>query len=126
MSVPWVVTLALRATSEHEDGFKACQDAMTLVSNFSLDILQRRWREMLFLGLVVTAFGSWAQTMAQRIVPAPFAAVIYSLDPFLGCLIAWIWLGEQLSFQGRIGAALLLVAVFGQLTYRAVQKETSD
>jgi len=120
LCIPWVLAVALAAAPAGETGSASWASAVALAAQLALDILQKQWRELLFLGLVVTAFGTWAQTLAQRIVPASFAAVIYALDPFWGCLIAGIWLGERLGSEGLVGASLLLIAVIGQLVYQAL------
>lgn len=65
---------------------------------------------VLYLGLVTTALCNWLQTLAQRSVAAERAAVVYAMDPVYGALFAAALLGERLSPQGLVGAAMITVA----------------
>ncbi|KAK1868650.1 hypothetical protein I4F81_011134 [Pyropia yezoensis] len=65
---------------------------------------------VVYLGLVTTALCNWLQTLAQRSVAAERAAVVYAMDPVYGALFAAALLGERLSPQGLVGAAMITVA----------------
>ncbi|GAB0496533.1 hypothetical protein MMPV_007846 [Pyropia vietnamensis] len=65
---------------------------------------------VLYLGLVTTALCNWLQTLAQRSVAAERAAVVYAMDPVYGALFASALLGERLTPQGLVGAAMITVA----------------
>lgn len=70
----------------------------------------------LWTGLVTVAYTIYAQSYGQSRVPATTANLIYSIQPFVTALIAYIVLGETLGVYGYaggtlIGAAVLLVIV---------------
>ena len=66
---------------------------------------------LLYLSLVTTVFANWLQTVGQRDVSAPDAAIIYALDPVYGAGFSFLLLGETLGPQGVTGAGLVLLAV---------------
>jgi drug/metabolite transporter (DMT)-like permease len=69
------------------------------------------WTTLAYLGLVAVAVTTLLQTHAQRSVPAPTAAVVYSLEPVFGAAASFAWRGERLAPLGFVGAALVLVAM---------------
>jgi drug/metabolite transporter (DMT)-like permease len=68
------------------------------------------WGAIVYLGLFATAATTWFQTIGQKWVSAPQAAVLYTLEPLWAALFAWIVLHNVLGLQGRIGGALILGA----------------
>lgn len=64
-----------------------------------------------YLALVATALVAWLQTAAQRVVPAPLAAIIFVLEPVFAALFAWWVVGEVLGPGGWAGGALVIVAM---------------
>eukprot|EP00930_Biecheleria_cincta_P045754 TRINITY_DN31530_c0_g1_i1.p1 TRINITY_DN31530_c0_g1~~TRINITY_DN31530_c0_g1_i1.p1 ORF type:complete len:448 (+),score=50.55 TRINITY_DN31530_c0_g1_i1:39-1382(+) len=70
------------------------------------------WAHILFMGLVTTAFGLWAEARAMRDVDAAPAALIYACEPIWGAAFAFLWRGEEAlnSPCAVAGAALLLLA----------------
>ncbi len=64
-----------------------------------------------YLALVATALVAWLQTAAQRVVPAPLAAIIFVLEPVFAALFAWWVVGEMLGPGGWAGGALVIVAM---------------
>ena len=66
---------------------------------------------LLYLSLVTTVFANWLQTIGQKEVSAPDAAIIYALDPVYGAGFSFLLLGETLGPQGFAGAGLVLLAV---------------
>eukprot|EP00928_Gymnodinium_smaydae_P098109 TRINITY_DN9049_c0_g1_i2.p1 TRINITY_DN9049_c0_g1~~TRINITY_DN9049_c0_g1_i2.p1 ORF type:complete len:364 (+),score=34.79 TRINITY_DN9049_c0_g1_i2:80-1171(+) len=85
------------------------------------EMLKFNFKRIIYLGVVVTAFASWIQTLSQRHVKAEFAAMLCALDPLWGCLFAYLWLGEKLGFVGLCGASLLMSAIVGQLANHALK-----
>ncbi|PXF42288.1 hypothetical protein BWQ96_08007 [Gracilariopsis chorda] len=65
---------------------------------------------VLYLGIVTTALSNYLQTVAQRVVSAERAAVVFALDPVYGALFAATWLGERIGSQGLIGAGVIVFA----------------
>jgi drug/metabolite transporter (DMT)-like permease len=70
------------------------------------------WGAVLYLGVVATALTTWLQTWGQRHVPAPQAAVLYTLEPVWATLFAFALLGERLGLTGVLGASLVILATF--------------
>jgi drug/metabolite transporter (DMT)-like permease len=68
------------------------------------------WPALIFLGLGATAMTAWLQAVAQRVVPAPQAAVIFTLEPVFAAVLGFIMLGETLTIRGMAGAALIVTA----------------
>ncbi|QRN81141.1 MAG: DMT family transporter [Nocardiopsis sp. BM-2018] len=64
-----------------------------------------------YLALVATALVAWLQVGAQRVVPAPLAAIIFVLEPVFAALFAWWLVGEVLGPGGWAGGALVIVAM---------------
>jgi drug/metabolite transporter (DMT)-like permease len=61
-----------------------------------------------YLGVLCTAAIISLQTWGQRHSTANEAAVIYAFEPACAAIFAYFWLGEVMTFQGWIGAALLI------------------
>ncbi|MDE3018220.1 MAG: DMT family transporter [Nitrospirota bacterium] len=60
----------------------------------------------------VFATGAFAiQVWAQKRLPAPRVALIFSLEPLFAAWLAWLFLGEQLSGRGWVGSMLIVGAV---------------
>ncbi|GAA5336297.1 MULTISPECIES: DMT family transporter [Thermus] len=70
------------------------------------------WGAVLYLGVVATALTTWLQTWGQRRVPAPQAAILYTLEPVWATLFAFLLLGERLGPSGLLGAFLVILATF--------------
>jgi len=62
----------------------------------------------LYLGVLCTAAIISLQTWGQSHSTANEAAVIYAFEPGSAAVFAYFWLGEVLSWQGWLGAALLI------------------
>jgi drug/metabolite transporter (DMT)-like permease len=68
------------------------------------------WRAILYLGLAATAATTWLQTLGQKSVSAPHAAVLYTLEPVWAVFFGWLILNEKLGVRGWSGAILILIA----------------
>lgn len=68
------------------------------------------WGAIVYLGLFATAATTWFQTIGQKWVSAPQAAVLYTLEPLWAALFAWMVLGNVLGMRGRVGGAMILAA----------------
>jgi drug/metabolite transporter (DMT)-like permease len=68
------------------------------------------WPALIYLGLGATVITTWLQTVAQQVVPAPQAAVIFTLEPVFASLFSYVALQERLSPRAAAGAALILLA----------------
>ncbi|MBM4133268.1 MAG: DMT family transporter [Nitrospira sp.] len=60
----------------------------------------------------VFATGAFAiQVWAQKRLPAPRVALIFSLEPLFAAWLAWLFLDEHLSGRGWVGSTLIVGAV---------------
>ncbi|GGN06114.1 transporter [Thermus composti] len=73
-----------------------------------MDLGRVDWGAVLYLGVVTTALTTWLQTWGQRYVPAPQAAILYTLEPVWATFFAYLVLGERLSPSGLLGAFLVV------------------
>ncbi|CDG80966.1 DMT family transporter [Janthinobacterium agaricidamnosum] len=64
--------------------------------------------KFIYLGVVCTAAIISLQTWGQRHSSANEAAVIYAFEPGAAAFFAYFWLGEVMTWQGWLGAALLI------------------
>jgi drug/metabolite transporter (DMT)-like permease len=75
-------------------------------------LVQFHWAALLFLGLAATAATTILQAVGQRVVPAPQAAVIFTLEPVFTAIFAYLILRERLNATGGVGAGLIILAAF--------------
>lgn len=68
------------------------------------------WGAVLYLGVAATALTTWLQTWGQKYVPAPQAAILYTMEPVWATLFAFLVLGERLGLAGFLGAFLVVIA----------------
>jgi drug/metabolite transporter (DMT)-like permease len=68
------------------------------------------WPGLLYLGLVCTAATTWLQAIAQKTVPAPQTALLFTLEPVFAAAFGFALLHETLGPRGLIGAGLIVVA----------------
>ncbi|MGD0464504.1 MAG: DMT family transporter [Tepidisphaeraceae bacterium] len=68
------------------------------------------WAALLFLGLAATAATTCLQAIGQRVVPAPQAAVIFTLEPVFTAVLAYLILHQRLTGASGLGAALIVLA----------------
>jgi drug/metabolite transporter (DMT)-like permease len=66
---------------------------------------------IVYLALFATALVAVLQTVAQRVVQAHVAALIFLLEPVFAAIFAFFLLGERLGLLGWIGGALVVVAM---------------
>ena len=79
---------------------------------------------LLYLAIFATALVLWLQALAQRVVPAYAAALIFALEPVFAAIFAYFLLGETLSPQGWLGGALVVLAmIIGE--FRLPKRESS-
>jgi drug/metabolite transporter (DMT)-like permease len=68
------------------------------------------WVALLYLGLVATAATTLLQALGQRAIPAPQAAVIFTLEPVFAVIFGFLVLGEVPTPRGTVGAVMIIVA----------------
>ncbi len=70
-----------------------------------------QWGAIIGLALVCSAFGFVMQPVAQPHTTPEHTALLFSLEPIASAVLAFFALGETLSTQGYIGAALVVAGV---------------
>lgn len=70
-----------------------------------------QWLPLIYLGLIATAFTTLLQTIGQRRVTAPEAAIIYALEPVTASIFSFLLLGERVGLRGLAGGALVVLAM---------------
>jgi drug/metabolite transporter (DMT)-like permease len=73
-------------------------------------VTEFHWPLLIYLGLGCTAATTFLQAAAQQVVPAPQAAVIFTLDPVFAAIFAPLFLHESLGGRELIGAILIVFA----------------
>jgi drug/metabolite transporter (DMT)-like permease len=74
------------------------------------------WPAILYLGFFATAATTFFQTLGQKWVSAPQAAVLYTVEPVWASLFGWLLLHETLGTAGLIGGGMILgAAVFSSM-----------
>jgi drug/metabolite transporter (DMT)-like permease len=68
------------------------------------------WQHVLYLGIAGSAATAWLQVLGQAEVPAPTAAIIYTLEPVWASMFAMIVFGDSFGWRGWVGAAMILGA----------------
>jgi len=74
----------------------------------SLSALLPRAPELLWTGLLTTDAVLLIELVALRDVTSIDAAIVYTLEPCIGAIFAWIALGERFGPLGFVGAAVIL------------------
>lgn len=64
-----------------------------------------------YLTVLATLFTTWVQTRFQKDTTPTRAVVIFSVEPVIASVIAYILLGETLGALGVLGGALILAGV---------------
>lgn len=77
----------------------------------ALPATQVEWGAILGLALLCSAFGFIMQSIAQKYTAPDHVSLIYSLEPVFAMFFGFIFLHEVLSFQGAMGALLILSSV---------------
>ena len=79
------------------------------------------WLAILYLGLFATAATTFFQTLGQKWVSAPQAAVLYTVEPVWASIFGWVFLSQTLGARGLVGGAMILgAALLTQLPSRKV------
>lgn len=81
------------------------------------------WGAIALTAIGVTVGAYLLQIWSQTVLGASTAAVVLSAEPAFGVATAWIVLGERLTAQGWIGAALIVAAIY--LVVTTQRDETS-
>ena len=66
---------------------------------------------LLYTAILATVFSTYLQTKYQRETTPTRAAVIYSMEPLLANVIAFIALGEFVGYVGAVGGLLIIAGL---------------
>lgn len=69
------------------------------------------WPKIVFVGLVGTLLPFLLFSVGVRRAQAERAAMAVSLEPVVGAIVAWVWLGQALSAMQLLGGAVTIGAV---------------
>ncbi|SJZ86437.1 DMT family transporter [Selenihalanaerobacter shriftii] len=70
------------------------------------------WISIIYMGILGTALAFVIQNKAQTFTTPTRTAIIFSMEPVVGAIFAYLYLGEMISINGYWGGALI---VFGML-----------
>lgn len=76
---------------------------------------------LVYLGVVATGMNTWLQTKAISMITAFEAGLIETLEPFMGAMLAFVFLRETFRLQGYVGAA---ITIAGMLLALSTNKKT--
>lgn len=79
--------------------------------SLSVSAVSAQLPNLLFLGVVVSAFGFMLAAKAQEKLAPCAAAMCYSTEAVFGALVAYAAFNETLSVAGAVGAAMTLVSI---------------
>ena len=82
--------------------------------DITFDINPVAWIAILYTGILTTSLTLIIQFKYQKITTVQRASLIYTLEPLFGYLTALLLLGEVLTLNGYIGAALIFTALILQ------------
>ena len=117
-----VYILLLEKTSKTADTFllstiqfgvsAACASVcMILFETPSLPASPAQWAAILCLGLMCSAYGFLAQSVAQKYTTAERIGLIFSLEPVFSAVLSFLILHEILDWTDYLGAGLILSGV---------------
>ncbi len=64
-----------------------------------------------YMAVMITFVAALVQTWAQGRVSSTHAAILYTLEPAVAAVFAYLWFGEQLGWRQGVGAALIVAGV---------------
>jgi drug/metabolite transporter (DMT)-like permease len=87
---------------------------LPLGTHLPAKLMAAPWRQLLsvlYLALFPTVIGFVCWSYALKRAPASRVASFLYLQPLMGCLIAWLWLGEIPTWLTVVGGLLAIVGV---------------
>ena len=82
-----------------------------LDGSLTLAVSRPVWWAVWFLALGCTVGAFWGQSWAQTYTTPARSAVIFMLEPVVGAILSYLWLGERLGAWGIAGAVLILLGI---------------
>lgn len=84
------------------------------------------WTNIIILSVVCTLVAFIVQNMAQKYTSPTHAALIFTGEPVFAAIFGYIILGEILSSQGLIGAAMILIGtIITEVDFKTAIRETA-
>lgn len=81
------------------------------LSGSSIALPADLWGAVLYLGVIATAGTTLLQTLGQKYVSAPEAALIYALEPVAAAVFAYFWIHEVVGPRGLLGGLLVVIGM---------------
>ncbi len=98
-----------------------------LVEDARADLTLGAIGELVYLAVAASVVALYLQTKYQPDTTPARSAVIFSLEPVIAALLAYLMVGEQLGFVGAIGGILILAGLlFSQLSDRLFTQRPHD
>jgi len=72
---------------------------------------EKVWQALVLTGVVASAGGFYAQTAAQRKLPAIRTALILTLEPVFATFFGWLLAGDRLAALQWVGGGLMVAAL---------------
>jgi drug/metabolite transporter (DMT)-like permease len=85
--------------------------AVLLFESPRIDPTPRTIVVLLYLTLLATLMTTWVQTRFQKDTTPTRAVVIFSVEPVIASIVAYLLLGETLGALGVLGGALIIAGV---------------
>jgi drug/metabolite transporter (DMT)-like permease len=92
-------------------------ESISLLGNLA-DAQFPAWALLLWIVVVGTIVPFVLMVGSLRYLPATTVGMVAMLEPVLGALVAYLWLGEALAVQQLVGGAIVLAAIFLAQTAR--------
>lgn len=115
------VVLISKYVKEHSSSVLATIQALTtcvlctlswvIIEPFSLPTSTIAWGAVFFTAVFATSLAFLGQNYAQKYTTATKAAIIFTAEPVFALIFSSVTLGETLSQEGVLGAALIVVGM---------------
>ena len=89
-----------------------CTLSWAVIEPFQLPTSAIAWGAVFFTAVFATSLAFLGQNYAQKYTTATKAAIIFTAEPVFALIFSSVTLGETLSQEGVLGAALIVVGMF--------------
>jgi drug/metabolite transporter (DMT)-like permease len=89
-----------------------CMLSWAIIDPFSIPTSTIAWGAVFFTAVFATALAFLGQNYAQKHTTATKAAIIFTAEPIFAWIFSFATLGDTLSQEGALGAALIVVGMF--------------
>ena len=105
-------SISVLATTQVFTTWIFCMLSWVIIEPFSLPTSTIAWGAIFFTAVFATALAFLGQNFAQKRTTATKAAIIFTAEPIFAWIFSFATLGETLSQEGALGAALIVVGMF--------------